>query len=672
MIDLPDSSDPDDDIDGLEGSGPATGETKSPATQRLVTTSEVLPRLVLEAALGPRQRRLLEQGARVVIIAVPAAAWAEPIAEALGQIDATLKTCIATERTRSGGQLRREGKAYLSLLKERTSVIYICQDPEEILDEAVLAAADATIKIPALRPALLRRTIREVTGVAAAHGITTEMAALDLPIIFSDIRPGLAARECVTKLREAVARQTKPAAADVPVLAELPLTASMRKWSDQLLGDLAAVKQGALNHGKLVFVLLEGPPGTGKTLIAESLAHTAGWAFVPTTVGSWFTSGDGALGGVAKNVKTFIDDLLARAPAIGFIDEVDAIPNRATMDNRGRDWWTPVVNLVLTEIDRLRRSGKPVLLIGATNFYQHLDAALIRPGRLQQRVPVLPPQTEDDVVAVLHYYLGDELTDAELAKLARPGLGATPATIEGWVKEARAAARAAARNLHASDVLEQMLPRDERSSEDMRAVAVHEIGHAVVAHRLGLGVDRISIIAEAGSGGQTHTRLPSLFPTWDHLCDLVTVTLGGRAADMILGNGANTGAEGDLAQATSMLRSALERQGLGKGLAHLPELGTRRPGVAAAVEARLGQLLTRAVAIIDTDRALALAQADRLIAERILSGEDMARVLSTPASQAQPQTPPASFTAANQSDNSSDQPDIAAPTQAGEHRSIEP
>jgi ATP-dependent Zn protease len=106
------------------------------------------------------------------------------------------------------------------------------------------------------------------------------------------------------------------------------------------------------------------------------------------------------------------------------------------------------------------------------------------------------------------------------------------------------------------------------------------------------------------------------------------MTLGGRAADMILGNGANTGAEDDLAQATSMLRNALERQGLGKGLAHMPELGLRQTGVADLVEEQLGRLLKRAVAILEADRALALSLADRLIAERILSGAEVAHALS--------------------------------------------
>lgn len=267
----------------------------------------------------------------------------------------------------------------------------------------------------------------------------------------------------------------------VPLLPELPPTETVRIWTGQAPGDLAAVKAGSMPPDNLVFAMLEGVPGTGKTLIAESLARTAGWAFVPSSVGVWFASGDGALGGVAKNLKSFIDQVLSSEPAIGFMDELDALPNRATMDNRGRDWWTPVINLFLTEIDRLRRSGRKVLLVGATNYYDRLDAALIRPGRLQQRVAVMAPQTEDEVIALMRYYLGGDLADTDLHTLARVGHGATPAMVEGWLKQARAAARSQSRPLEPGNILAQMAPEDDRSPTDIRAIALHEIGHALVA-----------------------------------------------------------------------------------------------------------------------------------------------------------------------------------------------
>jgi ATP-dependent Zn protease len=415
----------------------------------------------------------------------------------------------------------------------------------------------------------------------------------------------------------------------VPLLHELPLTEPVRHWSSQLLADLGAVKSGAMPPDGLVYAMLEGPPGTGKSLIAESLARTAGWTFVPVTVGSWFASGDGALGGVAKNVRAFIDKVIVSEPAVGFLDEVDAIPDRATMDNRGKDWWTPVITLLLTEIDRLRRSGMRVMLIGATNYYHHLDSALVRPGRMQQRVSVLPPQSETEVAALFAYYLRGDLVETDLGKLARLGIGATPALVEGWLKEARGLARSAGRPLQLEDILGQMLPSEVRTPEDVWTIALHEIGHAVVACHLGLTVERVSIVPEGESGGHTRATLPSMVPTWERLCDMVTVSLGGRAADIIIGSGANAGAESDLANATAILLSAFERQGLRDGLAFMPALGVKRSDVVAAVEVQLARLMKRAIAIVEADRVVAVKLAKRLVAERILSGADVKSALAT-------------------------------------------
>jgi ATP-dependent Zn protease len=429
-------------------------------------------------------------------------------------------------------------------------------------------------------------------------------------------------------LRNAVDRsEVEQSAAVVPALTELPLTAPVRKWADQTLADLALVKSGSMKPDGLVYAMLEGPPGTGKTLIANSLAQTAGWTFVPATVGGWFTAGDGALGGVAKNIKLFVDQVIANAPAIGFLDELDAIPNRAIMDNRGRDWWTPVITLFLTEIDRLRKSGKPVLLLGATNFYHHLDAALIRPGRMQQRVSVLPAGTEPEVMALLRFYLMDELPDKALEKLARVGVGATPAMVEGWAKEARAVARSVGRAIQFGDLLEQILPRDDRTAEDVRTIAFHEIGHAIVAYRLGIKVERVTIIANDDSGGHTKTLMSSIVPTWERICDIVTTTLGGRAADVVLGSGTNARAESDLANATAFLLNAIERQGLRGGLVYMPEIGMRRADMITTVEAQLARLLKRAMSIIEADRKLAIELAERLISERILSEADITNAL---------------------------------------------
>jgi hypothetical protein len=582
----------------------------------------------LAQALSRKTRTLLSQPSHVIVVKVPSRDWVGPIGEALPKLAPRIAVKTADEMLRVNKSDQRVGASTLQHLQSGRTIVFVSQDPEAILDEAVLAAADTTIVIPPLTVALLRKVIRRVSK-QTARGVTAEMAALPLPVILSAIRPGLPARASVANLTRAIEmRPVPPISPSVPLLTDLPLTSTLRSWTDQTLADLAAVRAGTLSADQLVYGVLEGSPGTGKTLLAESLAHTAGWSFVSSTVGAWFTVGDGALGGVARNIKHFVDEVLAAEPCIGYLDELDGLPDRATMDNRARDWWTPIVNLVLVEIDRLRKAGKHVLLLGGTNYYGRLDAALVRPGRLQQRVTFLPPQTADELIAFLRHFLAGDLTSTDLSTVVRFVIGATPATMEGWVKEARAQARAAGRPLQFDDLLTQIVPEDTRSQADIRAIALHEVGHALVAHRLGHAVETLSIIPTGRSAGHTRSTLPGLLLDMEHIRDTATVMLGGRAADIVLGVGANTGAEGDLEAATRILLAAHERQGLTDSLLYMPAISTRPDrSIVTAVAKKLHHLLDRAIAMIDTERELAYRLTDRLIASRVLTGKEVADCL---------------------------------------------
>lgn len=621
MLDHP-TDDIDDDLPNAERNLAALKTPRQP------TSAAALAETALHASLTRRSRAALRQAQRVIIVKTPNAAWSEIMKPAL-QLRKDVAVATVTELIKLGGAYHRVGGDRLDELQRGKGMIYVCHDPDTLLDEAVLASADETIVIPSLTPALLARVIRRVTG-GTARGLTPEMAMLDLPVLLAGIRPGLSARLCVDNLQRALARQltaTGQYAPTVPLLHTLPLTAPVRDWTEKMLADLAAVRTGTLPPGQLSFGVLEGPPGCGKTLIAESLARTADWNFVPGSVGNWFTSGDGALGDVSRNLRRFIDAVLESEPAIGFMDEIDALPDRSTMDARAREWWTTVVTLFLTEIDRLRRSGRKIMLLGATNFYHRLDAALIRPGRLQQRISVLPPQSDDELIALTRYYLGADLADADLGKLARPGRGATPAMVEGWVKEARASARAQARSLTFADLLEAIVPKDMRTPRDIHTIAIHECGHALVALRLGRSVETISILPEGTSGGRVLVRLPTIVPTWQDMLDTLTVILGGRAADIVLGRGANAGAEADLAEATQVLLDAHERQGLGKTLVAMPVRTIHSPTLLAAVNTELQDALTRAIALVEAERDRLSEMVERLLDSRVLTGSEAMAIL---------------------------------------------
>lgn len=614
-------ADPDDDNDLLGGK---TVKARHDLTAHIFATE------ALDAALTRKARSLLKRESGIYILHLPHQSWVKHFERPVRNLNGGVMPRGVTGLEKIGGVYYRQGAEGLDIVQRGFGVMYMSQDPKNLLDEAVLAAADFTITVPPATPALMRRVIRRVTGGTARH-VTPAMAQLDLSIILSIIRPDLSAWECVQNLQRAVDRQTAPPDHTVPLLAELPLTRSVRAWADQMLVDLEAVKAGALPPSALSFGLLEGPPGTGKSLIAESLAATAGWSFVPATIGGWFAQGDGALGGVAKNLRGFIDQALALEPAIAFLDEIDALPDRDTLSSRAREWWTPVVTQFLTEIDRLRKSGRKVLLLGASNYYSRLDAALVRPGRLNQRVSVLAPDTDAEVLALLRHFLGQDLTDADLDKLVRYTIGATPAAVEGLARAAKAQARSSSRGLLIQDVLDQIVAPAARVPDHTRAIALHEIGHAIVAHHLNHEIESVSILPMGNSQGRMRTTLSSETETRQYLEDVVTISLGGRAADIVLGHGANAGAESDLASATSVLIAIHERFGLNDQLLHIPSLGQHRRSSADAVEADLRRLLDRAKSIILDNRDAALALADRLVAENVLTGAEIADGLASKA-----------------------------------------
>lgn len=599
-----------------------------PKTQR-EQAAHVFATEALNTALTRQTRKLLKRDNGIYILHLPDECWSKHFHRAVRNLGKMLTLRVVTALEKRNGVLDRAGIDGLEIVQKGFSTAFITQDPAGLLDEAVIAASDATIKVAPMSPVLMRKIIRRVTK-GTARGITAEMTKLNIDIILSVIRPDLTARQCVENLQRAVDRQSGPPAKTVPLLVDLPLTTPIRDWTDQMLADLESVKAKTLSPEALVYAALEGQPGTGKTLLAESLAATAGWNFVSSSVGGWFAASDGALGGVAKKVRGFVDSVLAAEPAIGFLDELDALPSRETLHERGRDWWTPIITLFLVEIDRMRKSGKQVLLLGATNFYDRLDPALIRHGRLAQRVSVLPPSSDIDARALLRHFFGQYLTTAEIEKLVRFTVGVTPASVEGWSKAAKAVARGSRRNLCVDDVIAQATPSDSRSASDILATARHEIGHALVAQRLGHLVETVSILRDGASGGQTISIPPTTIMSRGVIDDLVTVALAGRAADIVFGEGPNAGAKGDLAIATELLIKAQDEYGLGSDLVNA-SAARLRPGLGREMLGKeLDRLLDRAKSIIFDDIDIAERLVDHLIAEKTLTGADMKCLLGVP------------------------------------------
>ncbi len=562
--------------------------------------------------------------AQFALLIVPTIQWAQALAR-------HLQTERPEVHTRSVTELKKDGNRGLvgelaAFLSGGSQLIVVCADPDTLLPAELLAAVDLTLTLGSPDAGLVRRAIEQLTGQPAPELEHADIVGLDFNELATALRPRSSAEDCIARLRRASQGARTPKGTEKgPRLADLPLSPEISTWSTSLLADLRRVEDGTMRPSDLAYPLLEGPPGTGKTLIAGALARSAGWRLVTTSVGGWFSASDGYLGGVSKAVTAFFDELLREPYAVGFVDEIDAVPNRAHLSPKDREWWTPIVTLILVQIDRVRRSGKPVLLVAATNYADRLDSALCRSGRIEQRVTVLPPGSVEEVTRIFDHYVGGALDPAAVAAAARCAPGWTPADIEAAVRAARGRAAAANRAMIDADLLESVAPPDGRTDAEVRATALHEAGHAIVSLAVGLPVESVSIIADGSSGGHTKGSAGGRVPTRADVEAVVTAMLGGRAADTQLGAGANAGAEQDLAMATGLLVRAMGELGLYDRLTHnaAPAL-LKRPD--KRLEPTLQQLLRRAMQIVQHNRSAVLALTEQLLRHRVLDGAAVERI----------------------------------------------
>ncbi|MHA6691245.1 AAA family ATPase [Devosia sp. A449] len=611
---------------------PNTERTAVPPTER---TSSALARCMMDAVLTPSLRRLLKAPSRLILIRTADETTAHLLERYLGGLDRAPTVEAYTEPHKTGGRLEPRGRSELSQLDRGKSVILISQDLERVLVPEALAGADAVITVPAPDVTVIRKTIRAVTGKTVRGLTPADVAGLTLDDLSTAIRPGLTGRECVANLRRAALfRQEPPQDNTVIPLEQLAMTKVVSEWAFGALRVTQQVAEGKVDASALRFACLEGPPGTGKTTVAASLACSAGWTFVFTSVGEWFATSDGNLGGVIRAARRFFDEIaLSKGPVVGLLDELDALPNRATMDPSDAQWWTPVITFVLTEIDRLRKAGRPVLLLAATNHFDHLDAALVRPGRLERQVSVLPPN-ETERRAMFATCLGGRIGADGLSTLARLSVLATPAKVDSWCQSAIAAAEADGRALELRDLVELIAPQGNRSPATDWAVALHEAGHAIVAHALGLPVAEISIIGAGDVGGWVKIRPGDGLMTRARMERLGIMMLGGRAADAVLGEGPHAGAESDLEDVNQLLRTAMLDLGLYGSLTTGSNIDPRSwpndgGSLWSAISAELGRLYNQAVEIVSGRRGDVVKLAEFLSIERVITGNRLAEILGT-------------------------------------------
>jgi cell division protease FtsH len=322
-------------------------------------------------------------------------------------------------------------------------------------------------------------------------------------------------------------------------------------------------------------VLLSGAPGTGKTLLARAVAGEAGVPFFQMSASEFVEM---IVGVGASRARDLFAQAKAAAPAIIFIDELDAIgrsrASGAANISGGHDEREQTLNQILTEMDGFDpRTG--VIVLGATNRPEILDPALLRPGRFDRRVVVSPPDRAGrEAILRVHTRSVPLAPEVDLAGIAASTPGMVGADLANLVNEA---ALLAARREHErvgnqdfTDALERIVLGAERkvmlTEDDRRRTAYHEAGHAIVG-MLTPGADpvrKVSIIPRGQALGVTFSAPDDDRFNFDeqYLLALIKVALGGRTVEEIVFGNITTGAESDIQQLTGIARRMVGRWGM--------------------------------------------------------------------------------------------------------------
>ena len=320
-------------------------------------------------------------------------------------------------------------------------------------------------------------------------------------------------------------------------------------------------------------VLLVGPPGTGKTLLAKAIAGEAGVPFFSIS-GSDFVEMFVGVG--ASRVRDLFEQAKKHAPAIVFIDEIDAVGRqRGAGLGGGHDEREQTLNQLLVEMDGFTHN-EGVIVVAATNRRDILDPALLRPGRFDRQITVNYPDVAGrEAILAVHCRNKKLAADVDLKTIARRTPFFTGADLENVLNEAAIlTARAGAQEITQRTIMDaitrvEMGPekRSRRVTEkDKRIVAYHEAGHALVGLNLPKAddVSMVTIVPRGSSGGHTQF-LPSEesdFISREQILSRITVAMGGRAAETLIIEDVTTGASADLQSATELARRMVAQFGM--------------------------------------------------------------------------------------------------------------
>jgi cell division protease FtsH len=317
-------------------------------------------------------------------------------------------------------------------------------------------------------------------------------------------------------------------------------------------------------------ILLHGPPGTGKTLLAKAAATESGATFFAASASSFIEMFAG-LG--AARIRRLFKDARNKAPAIIFIDELDAVGTARSGHSLNREQ-DQTLNQLLVELDGFGGEDQ-VVVMGASNRLDQLDAALLRPGRFDRQVLVGPPDLGSRE-AILGVHTRDKplASDVDLPMIARQTAGLTGADLANIANEAAIfAGREDAQYIaheHFEAAMERIVAGLQKrrvvTEKEKRVLAFHEAGHALMSYLMGelMPLQKVSIVSRGDALGYAY-YVPNedrYVRTKEELIDSMKITLAGRAAEHVVFGRISTGAADDLEKVTTLARSMVFEYGM--------------------------------------------------------------------------------------------------------------
>lgn len=589
------------------------------------------------------RRRLHGAEALTIVVEVPSPDWVKPVEDYFDGIRSSHWATYARDGSNKSRDKATVGNSEAAQkISAGRRVIGIAANAKVVLPSVLQAAADVTTKIAPPTGVMVRDALKRCLSGRVPSFIDDKLVAnLGFDDLVASMRAGSTPSQAIERMRVVSERRGSSQQLDTfPRLETAVEYGAAREWGLALARDLEDYRAGRLSWDKIDRgAIIHSDPGCGKSVLAGSLAQACKVPLVRGSVAAYFAEGEGHLGDIIKAQRAVFERAAAMAPCILFLDEIDAIPNRKTLSNRGADWWMPIINDFLLLLDGAvagQREG--LIVIGATNRIEAVEDAILRPGRLERSISIGRPEPLG-IVNILRFHLGSDLAGEDLTEVARTAEGSTAAELMENVRGARRKARHAQRALTLDDLKAQIQGEQDDPPAVLRRIAVHEAAHAVTTVVSSIGeLLYVTLQSRGTSGGHTKVRSSDAdLMTLSDIENRVISILSAGVAERLLLSSKSIGSGGtdtsDDGVATSMIAVLYASTSLTGEFFHLcsseEALATVRadPRLRHLVEQHLRRLEKRATDLVERHRECIDAVAQALAKSRYLTGDEVVAVM---------------------------------------------